>query len=216
MQKLLSILKKTGIGIIGLLFLYLCVALILSFIPTNPERSDCKPEKVVFVASNGVHLDIIIPTAYLTENFLHNVEAPEGIDYLAFGWGDKEFYVNTPDWNDIKIGVTLRALFMNTPSVLHVGYYRNRFSHWAHVDLCEHQFQALINYIKDEFKVDSEGHYISVGGYGPNDRFFDARGNLVFYRTCNIWVNQGLKKAEIKTSIWSPFDFGVLYHLKEK
>ena len=54
---------------------------------------------------------------------------------------------------------------------------------------------------------------LDVEGYNSYDSFFEAKGSFSFYRTCNIWVNKALKVIGVKTSIWSPFDFGVLHHL---
>ncbi|MDH5604732.1 MAG: DUF2459 domain-containing protein, partial [Cyclobacteriaceae bacterium] len=55
---------------------------------------------------------------------------------------------------------------------------------------------------------------IPNASYGYNDRFYDSRGYYTLFNTCNTWVNEALKHAEVITSVWSPFDFGVLYHLR--
>jgi len=39
------------------------------------------------------------------------------------------------------------------------------------------------------------------------------KGSFSCFKTCNTWTNQTLKKAEIKTAIWTPFDSGILKHL---
>jgi len=32
-------------------------------------------------------------------------------DWLAFGWGDKGFYLNTPTWADLKFSTAVKAAF---------------------------------------------------------------------------------------------------------
>jgi len=47
---------------------------------------------------------------------------------------------------------------------------------------------------------------------GPNGK---TTGSFSLFNTCNVWVNKALKVTGIETSVWSPFDFGVLHHLPE-
>jgi len=208
--------KRIILGLLSILVLYCVLGVVLSFIPTSPPDHNCEKDRSIFVASNGIHLDYFIPIVYLKDDFLSKVDAPLNTAYLSFGWGDKDFYIKTPEWGDLSLTVALRALFVKTPAALHVGYNNERSSYWTEVAVCEHQLSTLLMYIEEEFIQDENEKFIQYPGYGPEDHFFDAKGHFMFSKTCNVWINNGLKKAEIKTSVWSPFDFGILYHLKNQ
>jgi hypothetical protein len=60
-RKFFKIVKNVLAILIGLPVLYLLTALLLSFLPTHPPEQNCQPEHKIFVSSNGVHLDIILP-----------------------------------------------------------------------------------------------------------------------------------------------------------
>ncbi len=47
-------------------------------------------------------------------------------------------------------------------------------------------------------------------GYSYNDDFYEALGSFSCFKTCNSWVNSGLKESDIKACLWTPFDFGLL------
>nr|MBX2843653.1 DUF2459 domain-containing protein [Flammeovirgaceae bacterium] len=80
---------------------------------------------------------------------------------------------------------------------------------------CENQMEIMNQYLFQSFQMNDEKQFqiIKSPGYSHNDAFYEATGNYSCIITCNEWVNTALKKMGIKTSIWSPFDFGVLYHL---
>ena len=48
-----------------------------------------------------------------------------------------------------------------------------------------------------------------------DDFFYQGNGSYTGFKTCNTWVNQSMKKAKIKTAIWTPFSFGVLQYIKD-
>ena len=100
---------------------------------------------------------------------------------------------------------------------MHVSFHKTSYMHWKKIDLCKIQLENLNSFIKSTFKKSKEKKFIRIGvsGYSENDYFFEAQGSFSFYRTCNVWVNEALKKANIETSIWSPFVFGILYHIEE-
>ena len=212
---LVRLLKRTFLTILGAIVLYFITGIVLSYIPTRPETKDCQKDHTIFVASNGIHLDYFIPVVLLDDQFLQELMTPAQTSYLSFGWGDKEFYRATPEWKDLDVRITLKAILIKTPAALHVGYAETRYTHWVRVDLCRSQFEKLMDYIRSEFYRDEQGRLVAYEGYGPDDRFFDANGHFTFFKTCNVWVNNGLKKAGVNTSVWSPFDFGILHHLKK-
>ena len=210
-------LKKFLLTLVALCLGYLLVALILSIISTTPENLDCVANKEVFISTNGIHLDIIIPKEILPKNLQQELEISESVDFISFGWGDREFYLETPTWNDLKLRTAVKAIFLNSETAIHLTVYQKKYDHWIKVRLCEIQLELLVNYLNNSFKKDEENRLIEIkdAGYTQNDKFYEATGNFNGVQTCNNWVNKGLKEAKIKTSIWSPFDYGVLYQIKK-
>lgn len=45
-------------------------------------------------------------------------------NYIAFGWGDKGFYLDTPTWADLKFSTAFKAAFWMGQSAMHTTYYR--------------------------------------------------------------------------------------------
>ena len=79
---------------------------------TTPENLNCVSEKEVFISTNGIHLDIIVPRKNLTKGLQQELEISESVEYISFGWGDREFYLETPTWNDFKLSTAVKAIFL--------------------------------------------------------------------------------------------------------
>jgi len=108
-------------------------------------------------------------------------------------------------------------LFLNSETAVHLTKYDKKYDDWQSILICSEQLTSLIDYIDASFSRNSEGQIVEISnsGYTSFDTFFEANGSYNCLKTCNNWVNSGLKKAAIKTSIWSPFDKGVLYHIEK-
>ncbi len=202
---------------ISLTALYFLFALILSLAKTHPPEQDCKDKNEVFISSNGVHLDIVIPVDLLEPDLRQNLEILPGTKYVSFGWGDRRFYLNTPEWKDLTFSTAFNALFLKSKTAMHVTCLRNTYSDWKSLNLCRVQLNELITYIDNSFQKDETGKLIKipVKGYYNFDFFYEANGSFSIFKTCNIWVNSALREIEVETSVWSPFDFGILYHLPD-
>ena len=132
--------------------------------------------------------------------------------YLAFGWGDKETYLNTPTWNDLKLSTALKALFLNTPSLLHVAYYRDiRYYQTKELDLTQKQFKSLKQILKREF---SKVPHYEAKGFSIDDAFYSSSRVYNAIKTCNSWSGDRLREANIGISYWTPFSFNVVGSLK--
>jgi uncharacterized protein (TIGR02117 family) len=207
---------KNGLAVLfGLPMLYLAAALLLSVLPTHPPEKNCRPEHKLFVSTNGVHLDIILPVENIAPDLRSQLSLPAVTRFVAFGWGDKEFYIKTPEWSDLTFPVAFRALFMKTEAAMHVTSLGRSFNGWKEVEICTGQLHALNSYINSSFKKNETGELqkLDFPGYTSYDDFYEANGSFTIFFTCNVWANNALKEIEIKTSVWSPFDFGVLHYL---
>lgn len=198
-----------------LILLYLLVAFIFSMISTNPKVQACDSTTNYFITSNGVHLDILVPREFFEGDEWDGLAIPNGIQYVAVGWGDKGFYLDTPTWSDLKASTALKALFWRSETAMHLTYYYRPQSTWKRLELCPDQEIALQDYIHGSFQKTQSGQLIQIpeAGYTKLDVFFEAKGNYSILRTCNNWANQAVQAAQVKTAVWSPFDWGVLRHL---
>ena len=207
--------KRIIAGILLAIITYLFIAVVLSIIPTNPRPVNCLEKKEIFVTTNGIHLALILPAELINQGFRTELKIPSEINFVSFGWGDKAFYLNTPEWTDLKIQTAVKALFIKSETALHVTNHKMPGASWKAVAICPSQIESLNDFIRNSFETNQGSILLEIEGegYGKNDKFYEAIGNYTCIYTCNNWVNEGLKRTKIKTSVWSPFDHGVLYHL---
>ncbi len=215
MRRALSFVGKMFLFLISAILLYGLIAVLLSIITTRPSSVECAKNREVYIASNGIHLDIILSPDLFTDEKKAQFDLFTETQYVAFGWGDKDFYVNTPTWGEMTFWITFKALFLKSDSIVHVTQHNRKYKHWKEVDLCEAQMDALLAYIWSSFEYEENGRIVALknSGYATNDTFYEAEGSYSILRTCNNWVNIGLKKAQVKTALWSPFGFGAMRYL---
>lgn len=195
-----------------LITFYLLASLILSFIPYNQNQTSCAGSKEIILASNGVHVDIVIPVSALSEALKNKLNIPSHSNYVAFGWGDQQFYLETPTWSDIKLSNVFGALFLKSKTLMHVTFYRQEYEGWKKHLLCPERYTQLNALILNSFQINESGQLCQLDhpGYGYNDHFFKAVGNYSYLNTCNTWVNRTLKQSGVPTALWTPFPFGLL------
>src|SRR5690606_12292022 len=137
------------------------------------------------------------------------------LQYVAFGWGDREFYENTPEWNDLTPGVAFKALFLDSPAAMHVKFkhYVIEDDHSITIKTTAEQYLALAAYIRESFILDQSGKALNIPElhYELNDTFYHAKGSLTMLNTCNTWTNKALKTAGLRASLWTPFTEGIFY-----
>jgi len=191
---------------------YVLVSLLLSAIPVNKTQNQASQNKHVYLTTNGVHLDIVIPVAHLSQKLKDGLVIGRNTNYLAFGWGDENFYLNTPTWGDLTFQNAFGALFLNSSTLVHVTRYNNSRQKWVKVALSEAQLQKLNANIQNIFKLDSNKskQILNGKGYGFEDDFYKAKGSYSIFKTCNSWVNTTFKQSDLKACLWTPFDFSLL------
>lgn len=191
---------------------YLVISLILTYITVNRSDNGTDNNKTVYLSTNGVHLNIIIPKNDLDIELKNGLVIANDSKYLSFGWGDEKFYLNTPTWNDLTFGNAFSALFLNSTSLIHLTRYRYIRKSWKVVRLSEVELKKLNHYIFESFQKDFKGNKIIIlnSGYSTNDDFYKGYGSYSCFKTCNTWVNSGFKESGLKACLWTPFDFGLI------
>jgi uncharacterized protein (TIGR02117 family) len=225
MKLLLKLLFGLLATLLGLTVLYVLVGLLLSLIPVNADAGKLQEGIPVYITTNGVHADFTMPvlTGYYNWGEYLNPMEYQGVNksfaYIAFGWGDKGFYLNTPQWSDLTLSTAVHALFLPSPTAMHVTYYRRAPAPGENsrlLYLSQAQYQKLVEYIQASFEKGANGSPLLIpqAGYTPYDNFYEAEGSYTLLYTCNNWVNEGLKKIGVRAAVWSPFDWGIMYQLR--
>lgn len=203
---------------------YVIAAMIGHFIPAKGRINHTEtPEITIYILTNGMHTDFILPlknkifdwTAYLPDQFEKNPAA----SWVGIGWGDKGFYLDTPEWKKLKASVAARALFGFSHTLMHITFHETmkESEQCTSFRISTTQYQVLINYIRSYFQEDANGQPLIVAerGYTPQDEFYEAYKKYTLFKTCNVWTNQGIKKMGFQTSIWAPFERTVMYNSRK-
>lgn len=203
----------------SLLVLGLAV-LILGTLPRNTDFQESTQGTDIYLLSNGVHVDLVLPATCLTaqvhpSDFRRLGQEPR---WLAIGWGDRGFYLTTPTWGDLKASTALKALSGLDNTLLHIEAFNTPprpAADMRHLRVSPTQAAALCDYVRAGFVPDAQGSVRPVANahYGNNDAFYPANGHYSIIVTCNEWVRRGLVQAGIRTAWWSPLPWGIFTHL---
>lgn len=201
------------------LVIYLVIFLVGGAISTGRLKN--KGELYIYVQSNGIHTDICMPTSTDCINwneFLPVSHYPKNndFDFVTIGWGDKGFFLDTPEWSQLKFSTAFNAVFLPSPTAMHVKYGKEPTitSDRKRVYLDKKDYLKLIKYVQGSFVMNGEMvDLIEDKGYTFSDNFYEAHHSYHLFRTCNIWTNEALKKAGVRTGIYALFPDGILSHL---
>lgn len=224
---MLFVLKKTlkyvllfVLGFIGFVLLYLLSAYCLSRIATAKEANTSNDVKI-YIKTNGVHTDIVVPVVTNTidwskEMKFSDTHLPDTsvIKYVGLGWGDKGFYLETPEWSDLKFSTAFKAAFALSTTAIHATFYDTlrEDSSCKKIMISYDQYKRLTDYIISSLQHDPAGHVMHIvtnANYGNNDAFYEAKGSYSLFHTCNTWANTALKKCGQCACLWTPFDTGI-------
>lgn len=191
---------------------YFLVALILTTITIDRKAKDKTPNQTIYLSTNGIHLDIVIPKENIDSSLLKNLVHQSHDEYLAFGWGDENFYLNTPTWSDLSFKTAFKATFLKSSTLVHVTRHRYEKNDWIEIKITESELKRLNAYILNTFTLTKDGkkRLVENSGYTSQDDFYKANGSYSLFKTSNSWVNTGFKKSGLKSCLWTPFDFGLM------
>ena len=209
-----------------------CFIVLVGLIPVNNGFEEAGEDEgiTIYITSNAVHADIIVPTT--TELIDWRKEFPasdfksnsNNYTHVAFGWGDRGFYLNTPEWKDLKTTTVAHALLWPSQTVMHVQWTRAEENERCRaVTISSEAYQKLIRYIQSSFRFPSETRLQANTGdtakidvsYNRWDAFYPAHGNYHVFNTCNCWVGGGLKETGVRVPWFSPLPKTVFWYLPE-
>jgi uncharacterized protein (TIGR02117 family) len=215
--------------LLGVPLLYVLLAIVLGLIPVNREFSTPNADAdgvVIYVRTNGVHAELVLPAREPYDwagefPLLSIVDYAKqrsllGFNWIAFGWGDRAFYLETPTWRELRLSTALDALSGRGQGAMHVEYLvRPQDYHAVSARIDEAQYTKLVSHVRGGFARDAQGRAIRIDrpGYFATDAFFEGTGHYSLWFTSNEWVRRGLADAGVRTALWSPFDVALFWHL---
>ena len=188
---------------------------------SNSHNNGTTGEIAIYILSNGVHTDLVLPatTKYmdwktvLTEN--RSSLTDTSLKWIAFGWGDKGFYLETPTWGDLKWSTAYRAAFALGSTAMHVCTYSSltESEQCKRISISAENYKKLVAYIDNSFYKKETGSYQGIANkqYKEHDAFYEANGSYSLLKTCNTWANTGLKVTGAKACIWTVIDKGIFW-----
>lgn len=211
----MQLIKNIGKGVLYLLLIpltYLLISLLLTAIPVNQKMGEEVKNHTVYLSTNGVHLNVVLPKENIDPELLSTLKYNYNDNYIGFGWGDENFYLNTPTWGDLTFKNAIIALFLKSSTLMHVTRYQTAGKDWIKVKISELELEKLNTYIYNSFALNQQGDKIILEGkgYSSYDDFYKAKGSYSVFKTSNSWVNTGFKSSGLKACLWTPFDFGLM------
>ena len=221
MKTIKKLLKYLAIFILSLVT-YLLIVTLLSFVSVNKDVSENQEEIPIYILTNGVHTDIVLPIKNEHQDwsnqlkFEHTKSKDTTYQYVALGWGDKGFYLETPTWADLKASTAIKVASGLSTSAMHVTFYKHLKENQSckKIQISLENYKKLIAFINESFQTKS-GEFLKIetnAVYGKHDVFYEANGSYSLFYTCNSWANQALKAANQKAALWTISDSGIFRH----
>ena len=199
-----------------LLYGYAVAGLVGGALPA-PARARPTAGVTIWVENNGVHTGLVLPLVAAGVDWRplarpgHLRDPRLASDWLAFGWGDRDFFLRTPTWADVSPGVVLRAAVGSPASVVHVEHIRQPAPgpDIRSVVLRPEEYRALAAFVRASVAVEN-GRIRWRHGYGGYDSFYAGTGRYSAIVTCNDWTGEALRRARVRMGRWTPFPVTVM------
>lgn len=205
---------RLAAGLFGLILFYVTAGLIGSMIPVNSGWKQARAGVRIYVIDNGIHTDLVLPVEAEGVRWDDLLKPGDLADpgratasHLAFGWGDRDFYLNTPTWWDVNPVRVGRAFVGAGATVVHVSHIAEpgAGANAKAIVLRPEEYRRLAAFIRSTF-----GKGPPARGYGAADAFYVAQGGYSLLRTCNVWTGEALRAAGVRVGAWTPFPSGVM------
>ncbi len=211
-------------GLLALPVLYALAALAGYLVTANGDWREAKEGVTIFIQTNGVHTWVVVPKVSAEMDW-RPLARPEHLrdpryaiadGYIAIGFGNREFYLNTPTWGDLSPRTALAAAVGGGPSLMHVYHEWNPrpAEDQRPITLSRAEYRRLTAYLLASFDYRDRQWIPLIGrGYGPSDVFYESRRPYNVARTCNQWTGEALRAAGVRTGIWTPLSQSIMWRL---
>ncbi|MFM7814089.1 MAG: DUF2459 domain-containing protein [Flavobacteriales bacterium] len=208
------------LGLLTILLLMLATSYVCMKIPVreNQQQVQNRDSIQIFLSASLVHSDFILPIRHevvdwsVIAKLYQPSENLPAYDHVKIGWGDKEFFVNTPEWSDLTAKTALGSAFGLHESAIHFQFIQMEESpkEVTSIFVSTETYAKLVNYILQSMKAE-QGSFSQIHfSYGPNDCFYDSYHHYSMFNTCNTWMNEGLKEAGLPACLWTILGTGII------
>ena len=204
---------------------YLIAAAVGALVPRNAAWNEPRQGVLIFVRTNGVHADLVLPASAAGLD-LYRLVPPADIrdparagGWVAFGWGQREFYLETPRWADLTAENAIRSV-VGGNALIHAEHLgQPRISPAMRpIRLDPESYRRLVISMSRYFVIDQSRRTIPLRGrgYAANDIFYEARGRYSALKTSNQWTSDRLAEAGIEIGHWTPFAQGIMWRFRDE
>ena len=225
---MMPVVRGAGIFVAALLAtlaLYIGCALLLGAIPRNTGFVESENGIPVYVRTNGVHAELILPDAQHGVRLERRVPGrrtcgrwPRRPNGSRLAGATAASCSNTPTWSDLRPSTAIVALSGAGSGAMHVEYIETPTAYKSRrVRLSQPNTSGWW----PTFALRSCA--TPTGGCGRSmrrDTSTPMRSTrrcrrYTFWYTCNEWTRRALAAAGVRTAMWAPFDTAVFYHLPD-
>ncbi|KAM3115940.1 TIGR02117 family protein [Phormidesmis sp. 146-33] len=220
--------KRSGQVFLGSVFVVASLLAIGYFTPRKWNASQtCDSPYRIYVEGDQMHVNLILPVRNQTNDWNQFLpiqkigrDSQENYRYLKFGWGDRDFYMNTPNWSEVRITNVLRALFMpGNPTAMYVQGFtdlpQEKGVEIKCVGVSQQDYSQMVDFIQNSFERDANGAPIRIqDGGNETSGFYEGTGHYSALKTCNTWAANGLRAANINTPLWSGLASSVMRQIQ--
>ena len=217
-----------GVALAPLLILaaFLLVAWIGALVPRNSGWTEPARGITIMVETNGVHTGIVMPVVSEVKDWrttFPSAGEPRAQDgrlptHIAIGWGEKEVFLETPTWGDLKLSTVVRIVLQGGEGLMRVGHYVHPLpsDHHRPVTLRPAEYARLVARVEAALPALPPGaERKTYASYELGARNYDARGRYTLTNTCNQWVGDVLAHAGMRMGVWTPLAGGVMRWVDE-
>lgn len=211
----LTRISRIAAAIALLLGIYPAAGLVGRVIPANAGWRPPAAGVTIWVESNGIHTGIVVPKVAAGVDWRGVFPAADladprygGWSHLVIGWGEKNFYLGTPTWSDVKPGTVLAAAIGSDATLVHVDHVPppTPSGDERRLVLRPEEYRRLAAFIRATLVPGGRRYR----GYDAYDAFYQARGRYSAIHTCNAWTGDALRHAGVRVGVWTPFPATVL------
>jgi uncharacterized protein (TIGR02117 family) len=190
-------------------------------------RNAPPPGVAIWVTTNGVHTGLVLPRktpdmdwdAFFPSTATRSPSLAQSNDMLEVGWGNRRFYLDVPNWSDLRATTAIRAISGLDSAALHIQYTQAPEAETdsaVRLTLTPEAYRRLIQQIRNSAQLDANNQPVPIPGhhYDDTDAFFEAKGHYSLFNTCNEWVRTALSEAGVRVPLWSPLDKPLLWQLR--
>lgn len=171
----------------------------------------------IWVENNGVHTGLVLPLVSAGVDWRpiarpgHLRDPRLASDWLAIGWGDRDFYVNTPTWAEVDPLVVARAAIGSPTTIVHLEHLGRPVAGQdvRPLVLRPEEYRRLAAFVRASFAT-GDGRLRWRHGYARHDVFYAGTGRYSAYATCNEWTGAALRVAGVRMGRWTPFPVTVM------